>query len=270
MDSVESLIKKEGRNQCLSGIALMLAGAGMLMFFLIGEGGMGLILIYGIPALGVGLYFFQAGWKDLTKIGGSAELKRTGERAAFPEVPRTMYLGTGEGRDGRFYDMEGNAMGDITEKKTTMSRTAGLLSLSSASASLPLPRVYQVREDGEVLYEVERKGFSLRPKAYVKGSEDTYVGLMKAKKDKESKQMVFSYQKKDETLYYTSGDPYIGKYYIKDSRDRTLLTLKNGAIPVGAPDKLQRMHGSVIEWETTENIPYTLLLFIFFLSHTEQ
>lgn len=270
MDSVESLIKKEGRNQCLSGIALMLAGAGILMFFLIGKGGTGLMLIYGIPALGVGLYFFQAGWKDLTKVDGEAELKMTRDPVAFPEVPRTMYLGTGAGRDARFFDMDGNAMGDITDKKTSMGRVAELLLLSPASANFPLPRVYQVKEEGEVLYELEKKGFSLRSKAYVKGHEDTYVGLMKAKKDKKSKQMVFSYQKKDETLYYTSGDPYIGKYYVKDSRDRTLLTLKNGAIPVGAPDKLQRMNGSVIEWETTENIPYTLLLFIFFLSHTEQ
>ncbi|SIS43246.1 hypothetical protein [Salimicrobium flavidum] len=271
MDSVEQFIKKDGRNQCITGAILFLFGAGSLMFFLASDGGTWLMLIYGAPALGGGLYFIQSGWKDLVKAGSTADMTMDtdDDPVAFTSVPHEMYLGRGEDQGARFFNMSGTPMGDILEKTTVMKKMAGS-ALSLHLAHFPLPSVYQVQESGETLYEIEKKGFALRSKAYVKRGDGIYVAVMEEKKDKKNKQTVFTYRQKEDVLYQTSGDPYIGKYSIKDNDGQTLVTLKKGAVPVGAADSLQRMNGSVLEWEQREDIPYTLLIFLFFLEHREQ
>ncbi|SDJ61186.1 hypothetical protein [Salimicrobium halophilum] len=273
METVEQLMKKDGRNQCLTGAVLFLIGGVSLIASLTTEG-ISLswaVLLYGVPALAAGIYFVQSGWKDLVKAERTEDMAISTDKGAiaFSSVPAEMYLGKGEDNGARFFTMDGEAMGDVTEKTTSLKKTAGVL-LSLHSANFPLPAVYEVREDGELLYEIEKKGFSFTTKAYVKQGNGTYVAIMKAEKDKETKQMVYTYQEKDQVLYQAAGDGDIGRFPVKDEKGTPLVTVKKGAIPVGGADALQRMHGSVLEWERRENIPYSLLLFLFFIEHQQQ
>ncbi|WP_347862414.1 hypothetical protein U0355_04385 [Salimicrobium sp. PL1-032A] len=271
MESMEQLMQKDGRNQCLTGALLFLFGAGSLMFLLSMDNLGWVILLYGVPALLAGLYFIQSGWRDLVKAAHSEDMTVDTDKrmTAFSEVPAQMYLGKGEDEGARFYDMDGEAMGDVTEKSTPFKKTVGIL-LSLHSANFPIPATYEVREEGQLLYEVEKKGFSFVSKAYVKMGNGSYVSIMKAQKDKKTKRMVYTYQERNQVRYRAEGDGYIGRFSVKDAEGRTLVTVKKGAIPVGGADSLQRMHGSVLEWEQREMIPYSLLLLLFFIEHQQQ
>ncbi|WLR49294.1 hypothetical protein LC065_09165 [Halobacillus litoralis] len=167
------------------------------------------------------------------------------------------------------YDMDGESYGEIQEN-LQWKHKALVMVTTLFSYDQFRPAVYTVKnQNGQALYHMEKKGgFTWR--GYIQHTEGAYVAYTKQTKNKAKGQRITHYIEADQCRWSAEGDPFIGHYKIKDNDEKVWAVIKRGAIPLEAPDRFDQMPGYLVEWKIRDNIPASLLAFLFLLQTKER
>ncbi|WP_085507286.1 hypothetical protein [Thalassobacillus devorans] len=90
-------------------------------------------------------------------------------------------------------------------------------------------------------------------------------------KDTKNKgKQITQYIEHDQWRWSAEGDAVIGHFTITDQDGATWAIIKRGAIPTEAVDRFERMPGYLVEWKKRDNIPASLIAFLFLLQSRDR
>ncbi|UOR11715.1 hypothetical protein [Halobacillus amylolyticus] len=267
MTDVQTLIRKDGRRQLVTGSLFLVV---MLVFvipifltrgvnFLIGA-------FYGIFFCAIGIALVRSGWKDSVKAKQLLQFVNDFSVQTFKKVPQRMYIGHRASSifHAKLYDMDGEVYSEIRQQKLRGSRVIGAISSFYAGGWMA-PATYQmVGADGDPSYKIDKKGGTYW-RGYVQHPNGNYVAYTDLKRNKKTGKSTFYYIEKNHYHWKAEGDSYIGHFEVTDGEGRLWAVAKRGAIPIEAADRFDQMPGYLIEWKVRDDLPHSLVAFLFLL-----
>ncbi|MBH0230927.1 hypothetical protein [Halobacillus yeomjeoni] len=267
MTDVRELIEKDGKRQFITGACL----AAVSLIFIIGfftydPGSTVLAFLYG-PLFAIsGGRLIQMGYRDIQKAKRTERALKDDEDIFFDKAHARMYIGANEKEAGEshMYDMNKQIYFSVQEKTRSRHSLVSFFATFLSYGSIR-PADYKMRADhGKEIYHLEKKGgFTWR--GYVQQMDGTYVAYTKEIKNKSTGQKVYRYIEKNYVRWSAEGDPVIGHFTIKDQDGNVWAVMKEGAIPREAVDDFNDVYGSLIEWKKRDDIPLSLVAFLFLL-----
>ncbi|MCA0971638.1 hypothetical protein LCM20_13605 [Halobacillus litoralis] len=266
MQNVQYMIQSDGKKQMITGGALMAVSAlflaGLLFNFTLGTF---FNVIFVVPFTISGLVLIVTGYSDWLKSQKALTLSRDMSTETVAALPPRMYLGVKwkDRQQVNLYDLSGKAHYYGTEQFNVNYKGLAFLSQFTSDGVIR-PAQYTVHgEDGQPLYEVEKKG-GFTTKSYVKNGDGKYVAYTVRTKNKTTGQQIFHYVERSEERWTAEGDYYIGHYTVKDASGKVWAVIKRGAIMKDAPEEFQKMStGYAVEWVEKEDVPVSLITFLF-------
>ncbi|WP_028782302.1 hypothetical protein [Thalassobacillus devorans] len=266
MTHVKELIYQDARRQLLTGTVLTFIALLFIIGFLtLNPSGFILSLIYSAIFTISGIGLLRTGYHDLQKARQTeVDFTEDDTEASIEKLPARMYLGQKpmKSYQAGLFAMDGELYGEIQEEvglkqKILMGITAALSFDTVRSADFILKD-----KQGNLLYKIEKKGgFSWR--GYVQNRNGNYVAYTKDTKNKG--QQITQYIESDQCRWRAEDDAGIGHFTIKDKDGITWAIIKKGAIPIEAADRFDRMPGYLVDWKKRNNIPGSLVAFLFLL-----
>ncbi|SEH39423.1 hypothetical protein SAMN05192559_10199 [Halobacillus karajensis] len=268
MTMVQQMIYEDARRQLMAGAFFSMTSFIFIVGLIFYRSGSFLIaLVYSFIFSITGIALLKAGYNDLQKskkVEGNFYSDHT--LSTIKKVPARMYMGrtTIQSFQSGLFAMDGTSYGEIAEdveaKQKPFYKLAGLFSYDQLR-----PAVFTYTNEGhEPLYRVEKKG-GFKWRGYVQNSNGQYVAYTKESKEKATKQRITSYVESGGCRWSAKGDEYIGHFTIKDQEGKVWAVIKRGVIPREAADLFERMPGYLVEWKVRENIPSSLVAFLFLL-----
>ncbi|WP_139205802.1 hypothetical protein [Halobacillus alkaliphilus] len=267
--NVQTLIRQDGRRQLITGGVLVATGLFFLLSILAWQYQSFLLsLLYG-PVLTIsGLALLKTGFRDYEKAKQTdSGFTKDYMIDTVEKLPGRMYMGhsTKNFFQATLYDMDGKAYTRINEEPSFLHKLTFLAyygSILSADYTM-------YNQHGDAVYHIEKKGgFSWR--GYVQLPNGHYVAYTKDSKDKATGRRIFHYVEKDYCRWSAEGDPYIGHYKVKDHVGTVWAVIKQNAIPVEAAERFEEINGYLIEWKKRDEIPQSLLAFLFLLQSRQN
>ncbi|UOQ94351.1 hypothetical protein MUO14_05175 [Halobacillus shinanisalinarum] len=267
MTDVQSLIRKDAKRQLLMG-SLFITGmlSFTITFLYTMEESLLIGAFYGILFGAIGIALVRSGWKDSIKAKQSLQFVHDCSVETFKRVPKRMYIGHRASSifHAKLYDMDGEVYSEIRQQKLRGSRVIGTISSFYAGGWMA-PATYQmVGADGETSYKIDKKGGTYW-RGYVQHSNGNYVAYTDLKRSKKTGKSTFYYIEKDYYHWKAEGDSHIGHFEVTDGEGRLWAVAKRGAIPIEAADRFDQMPGYLIEWKVRDDVPHSLVAFLFLL-----
>lgn len=273
MTNVQTYIEKDARKQMIAGGALI--GVAIIFFmglFTFNVSSILLAVLYsGVLAIS-GLTLFRRGYLDFQKSKNTRIDFSKDQLSIFIEkVPVRMFVGCKE-KDffkSDLYDMAGESYGKIEEESPFKRKNSFLLAAIMSYGSIRPADYKMTDENGNRLYRIEKKGgFTWR--GYVQNNEGQYVAYTESSKDKATSQRIYRYIEKEGCSWSAEGDEQVAHFKIKDASGKVWAVIKHGAVPIEAAERFSDLQGAVIEWKVRENIPNSLMAFVFLLQSRYQ
>ncbi|MGP4077319.1 hypothetical protein [Halobacillus sp. K22] len=264
MTNVKSLIRQDGRRQVITGGLLLAGGLFFLLSILAWQfESFPLSLLYGSVFTFSGFALLKTGLRDIEKAKQTEnDFTEDLTVETVEKLPARMYMGhsTKNVFQATLYDMDGKEYAYIKEKPSFLHKLTFL-----AYYGFILSADYQMyNQHGDSVYRIEKKGgFSWR--GYIQLPNGHYVAYTKDSKDKTTGKSLFRYVEKDYCRWSAEGDPQIGHYKVKDHEGNIWAVIKQNAIPIEAAERFERISGYLIEWKRRDEIPQSLLAFLFLL-----
>ncbi|RWZ54988.1 hypothetical protein EQV77_12760 [Halobacillus fulvus] len=270
MENVNDMFYRDGRRQLMTG-ALLLGVAFIFIFAIIFTKEYTIIGLYAVIMI---LVFTSSGY-SLVRIGYQDVQKSKGHRITFDHddtideespLPATMYIGTKAMSrfKAHLYDLDKLTYGEMREQRPPRGLLRKFESVFGMYLRMSSADYEVVAADGKTLYSIEKKGgFSW--KAYVRHPQGHYVAYTIETKNKKTGQTIYQYIEKDGVRWRAEGDFFIGHFSVKDENDRTWATIKRGAINKDTAEQFDQMPGYLLEWKEREQVPVSLLAFLFLL-----
>ncbi|MFG6117830.1 hypothetical protein [Thalassobacillus sp. B23F22_16] len=271
MTQVKELIFQDARRQLITGAALsFIALIFIIGFITMNPSGILLSLIYSAIFTISGLGLLRTGYLDWKKAKQTeADFETDDTKATYERVPARMYLGQKpmKSYQAGLFAMDGELYGEIQEevglKQKFLTGITAIFSFDTVRSADFLLK----DKSGSMLYRVEKKGgFSWR--GYVQNKHGNYVAYTKDTKNK-GKQIT-QYIEHDQWRWSAEGDAVIGHFTITDQDGARWAIIKRGAIPTEAVDRFERMPGYLVEWKKRDNIPASLIAFLFLLQSRDR
>ncbi|KHE66658.1 hypothetical protein [Halobacillus sp. BBL2006] len=165
--------------------------------------------------------------------------------------------------------MAGESYGKIEEESPFKHRNSFLLAAVMSYGAIRPAEYKMTDNDGNLLYRIEKKGgFTWR--GYVQHAEGDYVAYTEISKNKATAQRIYRYVEKEGCRWSAEGDEMVAHFKVKDADGRIWAVIKNGAVPLEAAERFSDIQGSIVEWKIREEIPHSLLAFVFLLQTRYQ
>ncbi|SDM19404.1 hypothetical protein [Sediminibacillus halophilus] len=259
MTNVSELLIKDGKHQLYNGIILLFGSVCMIMLFLFfahqWETG-----ILSIALAMVGGTVLSRGVRDL-HLGQQSHLTMQKEKG----IPVSRQLDKIMAMDGSL-STETSIMSLDDERLCVLKETGFQRNLLLkvvqffSSTGIFLPKNFRLldADDNVLFYMQKRGGFSWR--SYVFNEAGDCIGyICRAKGEEKGTLLVYI----DQTgSRWRAVKDYRDFISISDQAGKPLLLMKPGAIPLEHAERFSRGDSVVLEWTETENINYSLLLFI--------
>ncbi|ARI76557.1 hypothetical protein [Halobacillus mangrovi] len=273
MTNVQTYIEKDARKQMIAGGVLV---GGALIFFMglftFNASSILLAILYsGVFAIS-GSTLLRKGYLDLQKSRNTTiDFNKDQSFTFIEKVPARMFVGRREKEffKAELYDMAGESYGKIEEESPNKRKNSFLLAALLSYGSIRPADYTMTDQEGNRLYRIEKKGgFTWR--GYVQNDIEQYVAYTESSKDKATGQRVYHYIEKEGCRWSAAGDEQVAHFKIKDASGKDWAVLKSGAVPVEAAERFSDIQGSVIEWKIREEIPNSLMAFVFLLQTRYQ
>lgn len=267
MESVKMMIHNDGRRQLWTG-SLLLVGS---LVFISGLFTMSFLAIYAmfmtVFLMLSGISLVVTGYRDLQK-SKNTEMGFFNDKSfeGLAYVPQRMYIGskTLSRFHMKLYDMSGESYGEMIEESLDKNKPLRAMESLSAFGVMRSAEFKMKDESGDLCYTVEKKG-GFTWKGYVKNPEDRFVAYTNEIKSKKKGHKHFQYIEKNQHRWHAEGDSFIGHFTVTDGEGTKWAMIKKGAIPTEAADIFERMPGMLVEWKQREQIPYSLIVFLFLI-----
>ncbi|WP_181347326.1 hypothetical protein [Thalassobacillus sp. CUG 92003] len=269
MTELGKMIAQDGKRQAIFGgsaLAVMLGFIGM-MVVTDRVAWLGVIICAGLGASGIlllryGVIDLHAAQNDLRAF------RQAGDEEPCYLMRKRMYVGTkvSERNGFHLYDMTQRTYGEMVDTtppaKKVLSAIAAIAGQTYSTHSL-MPKRYQIRdEDGTLLFYVHKKG-GMHWRVYLEDPHNRYVAYAQTEKKDKAKQITFV--EGDTIRWVANSDAYFGQLTIHDQAGHAYVEMKNNGIPIEAPDEFDKVPGDLLNWNETENIPSSLVAFLFLL-----
>ncbi|MFQ3544883.1 hypothetical protein Q7A53_12390 [Halobacillus rhizosphaerae] len=267
MSNVQSLLKQDARRQLFFGIIL----SSTALFFIIGIfaelGTFVQGVIYGIALGASGTALLLTSRKDFIRAKSAISvLPGEEEHKKIAKLPQQMYLGE-EYRNlvpERLYGLDKQIYSELKEKDYFL-RSFFRMFTGIVGSGVLVPADYKMVDgQGRLIYSLEKKG-GFKWRGYVKDQKQQYIAYAEQSKNKATGQRIYQYIEGHHPVWSAEGDPYLAHYVIKDEKGVAWAVLKQGATSVEAAQQFEGLPGSLIEWKVNEQVPYSLIAFIYLI-----
>ncbi|MBA2175616.1 hypothetical protein H0266_12005 [Halobacillus locisalis] len=268
MEPVHTMIHADGRKQLITGSLFLALAAAFTIGLLMVEISLNSLymIIFTAAMVFSGTSLIRTGFHDLEKSKTPNPFSSDETEKWTESLPPRMYLGTKLSKqfEADLYDLDGLSHGRAIEKATKLDHWFARIESILLSGSVR-PAQYIVQQvDGTPLYQIERKGgFTWR--SYVKRYEGDYVAYTVREKNKTTGQTVFRYKGGTDSEWRAEGDSVIGHFTVQDQNGETWAVIKRGALMKDAPEHFGQMPGFLIEWKKKDEIPSSLIAFLFII-----
>ncbi|TGB02314.1 hypothetical protein [Halobacillus salinus] len=267
MESVQAMKQDDGKKQVITGICLILGSAifltAMIMKFSIHSI---FDFIFFVTLAGTGMSLIGAGYSDWLKGKGPVELGVDQESGFIESLPRKMYLQmkTTSEFEADLYDFSEQSYSHVSEQLNASHKVLTKLSQWTSNSALR-PAHFTVYDQSEKpVYLIEKKGgFGWR--SYVKRASGEYVAYTTRTKNRTTGQTIYKYIEHSQEKWVAEGDHFIGHMTLKDADGNAWAVMKRGAINTEVPESFQSKPGSLMEWNRNEQVPHSLLAFMFII-----
>lgn len=273
MTQVQQLIYQDARRQLIAGACLSVVA----LVFIIGMttmtiGSFLISLVYSTVFVITGAGLLGSGYADLQKSKKAmSDFTKDDTVSPLPKVPGRMYLGQKSFKSfqAALYDMDGESYAEIEEDIKRRHKLPIMVTAFFSYAQLRAADFIFKNKQNETLYRVEKKG-GFKWRGYIQHKDGYYVAYTKDTKNKTTGQRITRYIEGDQCVWSAEGDGFIGHFTIKDSTGQVWAIIKRGAIPREAADRFERMPGYLVEWKIRDDIPSSLIAFLFLLQSRES
>ncbi|MFC7321930.1 hypothetical protein [Halobacillus campisalis] len=265
MINAQKLVRRDGVRQLITGGILI----AIMMFFLIsifftGFSSMLISSVYSIAFGLAGIAVFNRGIKDYRDASQSKGFIQDLSTDSYHTLPQRMYIGhkAADVFHASLYDMNGEVYSEIKPKeKYDIKIFRPFISLFNGGSLIPA--TYQMYDKaGDPSYKIDKKGgFTWR--GYVQYPDGAYVAYTSHEKLKGTGKSVFCYIEGEKTQWKAEGDRVIGHLEVKDEEGLLWAVIKRDAVPYEAAEQFDRMPGYLVEWKKREDIPHSLVAFLF-------
>ncbi|REJ10153.1 hypothetical protein [Halobacillus trueperi] len=272
MSLVQNMIYQDARRQLWSGVLLSFISIvfilGMVTFnpssFIIS-------VVYAAIFAITGAGLLKGGYADLQKSKTVSDFEQDPTQDSLERVPARMYMGQNKLKSfqASLFDMDGKSYGEIQENIQWKHKA---LTMFTAVFSYDhfRPAIFTLKSQiGEPLYQIEKKG-GFKWRGYIQHKEGAYVAYTKQTKNKTTGQRITRYIEGDQCRWSAEGDDFIGHFKIRDHEGNLWAVIKRGAIPREAAERFEDMPGYLVEWNIRDNVPASLLAFLFLLHSKER
>ncbi|MYL70051.1 hypothetical protein GLW00_04270 [Halobacillus litoralis] len=272
MSLVQNMIYQDARRQLRTGTLLSFIS----MVFILGmvtvnPSSFIISVVYAAIFAITGAALLKGGYADLQKSKTVLDFESDRTQDLLTRVPARMYMGQKalKSFQAGLFDMEGESYGEIQEKIQWKHKILTMFTAMFSYDQLR-PAVYTFKNQrGQSLYQIEKKG-GFQWRGYIQRKDGGYVAYTKQTKNKGTGQRITRYIEMDQCRWSAEGDDFIGHYKIKDHEGRVWAVIKRGAIPREAAERFEKMPGYLVEWNIRDNIPASLLAFLFLLQSKER
>jgi hypothetical protein len=271
MTLVQQMIYQDAKRQLAAGGALSFIS----LIFLMGivtvspESFLISILYFAIFSI-MGVALLKTGYDDLQKSKTTLDFEKDRTHDVLERVPARMYMGQKpiKSFQAGLFDMDGESYGEIQENIQWKHKLFTMFTAIFSYDQLRPAGFTFTNQGGESLYQIEKKG-GFKWRGYIQHKDGAYVAYTKDTKNKATGKRITRYIESDQCRWSAEGDEFIGHFTIKDSTGEVWAIIKRGAIPREAAERFERMPGYLIEWKVRDDIPSSLLAFLFLL-HSRQ
>ncbi|MYL21015.1 hypothetical protein GLW04_14010 [Halobacillus litoralis] len=269
MTDIRALMLKDARRQVVTGGLLLLMG----IFFLISilfyqEASFILSLIYFPLFFVTGAGLFVNGMNDFKKSRyTSIPTAVSGVETTYPLFPKRMYLGQQDLRDDQagLYDMNGERYARADEEHHWKHKPAAVVSRWLSFPAVKSGSFIYKDEHHAFQYRLEKKG-GFKWRGYIQNEEGRYTAYTKEWKGAGGKRSI-AFIEGNVLRWQLEGDRYLGQYQLKDENGRVWAEIKQGAIPTEAAERFGNMPGFIVEWSVREQVPSSLVAFLFLFQY---
>lgn len=271
MSLVQQMIYQDAKRQLMAGALLSFISLifimGMLTFspssFIIS-------VVYSAIFAITGIGLLKTGYADLQKSKTTLDFEQDRTQDVLERVPARMYMGQKpiKSFQAGLFDMDGESYGEIQEEIQWKHKVFTMFTAIFSYDELRPAAFTFTNQGGKKLYRIEKKG-GFKWRGYIQHKDGAYVAYTKDTKNKTTGKRITRYIESDQCRWSAEGDEFIGHFTVKDSTGEVWAIIKRGAIPREAADRFERMPGSLIEWKIRDDIPSSLLAFLFLL-HSRQ
>ncbi len=264
---VQTMIKQDARRQLFFGIILV----SISLFFIIGIfaeiSTIVLGVIYGIALGAAGTALLLTSRKDFIRAKSAISiLPGEEEHKKIARLPQQMYLGADYRNrvPERLYSLDKQVYSELQEEEYFL-RSFFRLFTGIIGSGVLVPVDYKMMdEQGRLVYSLEKKG-GFKWRGYVKDQNQQYIAYAEQSKNKATGQRMYQYMEGHYPVWSAEGNSYLAHYIIKDEKGVAWAVLKQGATSVEAAQQFEGLPGSLIEWKVNEQVPYSLLAFIYLI-----
>ncbi|WP_026772291.1 hypothetical protein [Sediminibacillus sp. JSM 1682029] len=258
MTNVSELLTRDGKHQLYTGIILLFGSICMIMLFLFfaHQWETGLL---SIVLATVGGTVLSRGRRDM-QLGKQSEL--TMQKEKWIPVSRQL---------DRVMAIEGNfstktSIMSLDDEQLCVLKETGFQSnwflhivRFFSSSGIFMPKNFQLLDDqNNILFYMQKRG-GLSWRSYVFNEDGDCIGYICPAKGEKGALLDFI----DQTgSRWRAVKDYRDFISVTDQEGKKLLLMKPGAIPLEHAERFSRGDSVVLEWTETENISYSLLLFI--------
>ncbi|SFJ44370.1 hypothetical protein SAMN04487936_102196 [Halobacillus dabanensis] len=272
MSLVQQMIYQDTKRQLLAGGLLSLISLVFFMgivTFIPGSFIISIVYFAVFAITGIGL--LKTGYDDLQKSKTTLDLEQDRTQEVLDRVPARMYMGQKpiKSFQAGLFDMDGESYGEIHEQMQWKHKLFTMFTALFSYDQLRPAGFTFTNQDGESLYRIEKKG-GFKWRGYIQHKDGAYVAYTKDTKNKTTGKRITRYIESDQCRWSAEGDEFIGHFTVKDSKGEVWAVIKRGAIPTEAADRFERMPGYLIEWKIRDDIPSSLLAFLFLLHSRER
>ncbi|GEN54388.1 hypothetical protein [Halobacillus faecis] len=272
MSLVQNMIYQDARRQLWTGTLLSFISIVFIMGMVtLNPSSFVISVVYAAIFAITGVGLLKAGYSDLQKSKTVLDFEKDLTKHSIERVPARMYMGQKALKtfQAGIFDMDGESYGEIQEniqwKHKAFAMFTALFSYDQFR-----PAVYTFKNQrGQSLYQIEKKG-GFQWRGYIQHEAGAYVAYTKQTKNKTKGQRITRYIEADQCRWSAEGDDFIGHYKIKDHEGKVWAVIKRGAIPREAAERFEKMPGYLVEWNIRDNIPASLLAFLFLLQSKER
>lgn len=264
MESVQMMIRHDGKKQIIIGSVCIVLSALFLTGFLLEFSFNFLIDFFFFVTLAVtGTTLIRTGYSDWVKSQQPMSLEADHMTDAIDTLPSKMFLQLKREFESDLYDFSGESYFHVSEQWSSARKVIAKVSQWVSTGSMR-PAVLTLHDQNDQpFYQMERKGgFSWR--SYVKSTEG-YVAYTARTKNKTTGQVIYKYVEHNKERWKAEGDHYIGHFTITDGDGEPWVVIKRGAVNKEVPEMFQTKPGYLVEWKHKEEIPYSLIAFIFII-----
>ncbi|MBN8235393.1 hypothetical protein JF544_09020 [Halobacillus kuroshimensis] len=269
MTDIRSLILKDAGRQLITGGVLLVFGMFFLISILFYQEGSFILSLFYFPLFFVtGAGLFVTGLQDFNKLRHtSIQTADSCPEYTYPLFPKRMYLGQQDIRNDQagLYDMRGERYAQAEEEHHWKYKPAAVISSWLSFPSIKSGSfVYKDDQDASQ-YRLEKKG-GFKWRGYIQNEAGRYTAYTKEWKGKDGKRVI-GFIEGQNLRWQLEGDRYLGWYQVTDENDRVWAKIKQGAIPTEAADRFGNMPGFIIEWSVREQVPSSLVAFLFLFQY---